>query len=88
MNEEWYNDRIRTERDPNWVCFLLYFDGRVLLKMSQYHNYPIWLQKLLNAYEPLLDAKDRTFSRFLLDIPHVPQEVLLLLRDLCLEPDR
>ena len=20
MNEEWYNDRIRTGSDPNWVC--------------------------------------------------------------------
>jgi len=22
MNEEWYNDRIRSSSDPNWVCTL------------------------------------------------------------------
>ncbi|THH09925.1 hypothetical protein EW145_g1681 [Phellinidium pouzarii] len=55
---------------------------------DHYHNYPIWVQKLVSAYEPLIDAKDRSFSRFLLDIPSVPQEVLLMLRDLCVEPDR
>ncbi|KAI5124287.1 hypothetical protein M0805_005134 [Coniferiporia weirii] len=71
MNEEWYNDKIRSSRDPDWRP-----------------NYPTWVQKLVTAYEPLIDSKHRTFSRFLLDIPLVPQEVLFMLRDLCVEPDR
>ena len=88
MNEEWYNDRVREQRNPDWVCSTYSRDQLPLMHALQYHNYPIWLQKLLNAYEARLDMKDRMFSRFLLDIPHVPQDVLQLLRDLCLEPDR
>jgi symplekin len=48
----------------------------------------IWVQKLVTAYEPMIDSRDRTFSHFLLNIPLVPQGVLTMLRDLCLEPDR
>ena len=51
-------------------------------------NYVIWVQKLVTAYEPLIDAKDRAFSRFLLDIPQVPPEVLQILRDISVEPER
>ncbi|KAL5492454.1 hypothetical protein ACEPAI_3901 [Sanghuangporus weigelae] len=71
MNEEWYNDKIKSSREPDW-----------------YPIYPLWVQKLVNAYEPMIDAKDRTLSKFLLDIPFIPQEVLNLLRDLCVEHDR
>ena len=51
-------------------------------------TYGIWLNKLIQAYEPSLDAKDRTFPRFLLNIPHVSQDILTLLRILCQEADR
>lgn len=71
MNEEWYNDKIKGAKYPDW-----------------YPAYPLWVQKLVTAYEPMIDTKDRTFSRFLLDIPLVPPETLKLLRDLCVEPDR
>ncbi|KAH8111033.1 Symplekin tight junction protein C terminal-domain-containing protein [Phellopilus nigrolimitatus] len=71
MNEEWYNDKLRSARNPDW-----------------HQNYPIWVQKIVTVYEPLIDAKDRTFARFLLDIPLVPEDVLFMLRDLCVEPDR
>lgn len=35
-----------------------------------------------------MDGKDRTFSRFLLDLPSVPADVLGLLRDLCADAER
>ncbi|KAG7444313.1 uncharacterized protein BT62DRAFT_970937 [Guyanagaster necrorhizus] len=71
MNEEWYNDRIRSVRDPTWRL-----------------NYETWLNQIVASYQTVLDGKDRTFSRFLLDLPSIPPDVLVLLRDLCLDPDR
>ncbi|KAJ7890667.1 Symplekin tight junction protein C terminal-domain-containing protein [Mycena olivaceomarginata] len=74
MNEEWYNDRIQLEADPDWRP-----------------NYDTWLNQIVASYQTLLDGKDRTFSRFLLDLPAVPDDVLGLLRELCVDtssPDR
>ncbi|KAF7370712.1 Mitogen-activated protein kinase [Mycena sanguinolenta] len=74
MNEEWYNDRIQLEADPDWRP-----------------NYDTWLNQIVASYQTLLDGKDRTFSRFLLDLPAVPEDVLGLLRELCVDansPDR
>ncbi|KAK7030720.1 mitogen-activated protein kinase [Favolaschia claudopus] len=74
MNEEWYNDRIQLEADPEWRP-----------------NYDTWLNQIVASYQTLLDGKDRTFSRFLLDLPAVPEDVLGLLRELCVDtnsPDR
>ncbi|KAI8996570.1 Symplekin tight junction protein C terminal-domain-containing protein [Trametes punicea] len=51
-------------------------------------NYETWLNQVIAAYQTHADGKDRTFSRFLLDLPHVPQDVLTLLRESCVEPDR
>ncbi|KAJ8094365.1 hypothetical protein PM082_010799 [Marasmius tenuissimus] len=48
-------------------------------------NYDIWLNQILAVYQTHLDGKDRTFSRFLMDIPAVPPDILDLLRDLCVE---
>ncbi|KAF8892079.1 Symplekin tight junction protein C terminal-domain-containing protein [Infundibulicybe gibba] len=50
-------------------------------------NYDIWLNQIVVSYQTLLDGKDRTFSRFLLDLPTVPADVLDLLRDLCVDFD-
>ncbi|KAF8216368.1 Symplekin tight junction protein C terminal-domain-containing protein [Mycena galopus ATCC 62051] len=68
MNEEWYNDRIQLEADPDWRP-----------------NYDTWLNQIVASYQTLLDGKDRTFSRFLLDLPAVPEDVLGLLRELCVD---
>ncbi|GLB41805.1 putative symplekin tight junction protein C terminal [Lyophyllum shimeji] len=46
-------------------------------------NYDTWLNQIVASYQALLDGKDRTFARFLLDLPTVPSDVLGLLRDLC-----
>ncbi|CCM02435.1 uncharacterized protein FIBRA_04534 [Fibroporia radiculosa] len=51
-------------------------------------NYETWLNQIVAAYQTHLDGKDRTFSRFLLDLPHVPPDVLSLLRESCVEQDR
>ncbi|TFY68492.1 hypothetical protein EVJ58_g962 [Rhodofomes roseus] len=51
-------------------------------------NYETWLNQIVAAYQTHLDGKDRTFSRFLLDLPHVPPDVLHLMRDSCTEADR
>ncbi|TFY52822.1 hypothetical protein EVG20_g10386, partial [Dentipellis fragilis] len=51
-------------------------------------NYDIWLNQIVAAYQTHLDGKDKTFARFLLDLPSVPSDVFILLRDLCVETDR
>ncbi|EPQ56463.1 hypothetical protein GLOTRDRAFT_59735 [Gloeophyllum trabeum ATCC 11539] len=71
MNEEWYNDRIRSADDPDWRP-----------------NYDIWLSQILAAYQTHMDARDRTFTRFLLDLPSIPPDVLEMLRELCLDSER
>ncbi|KAJ7504498.1 Symplekin tight junction protein C terminal-domain-containing protein [Mycena galericulata] len=48
-------------------------------------NYDAWLNQIVASYQTLLDGKDRTFSRFLLDLPAVPEDVLGLLRELCVD---
>ncbi|KAF9005927.1 Symplekin tight junction protein C terminal-domain-containing protein [Cyathus striatus] len=48
-------------------------------------NYDIWLNQIVASYQTLLDAKDKTFARFLLDLPSIPPDVLGLLRELCIE---
>ncbi|KAH7106040.1 Symplekin tight junction protein C terminal-domain-containing protein [Auriculariales sp. MPI-PUGE-AT-0066] len=74
MNEEWYNDRLQRERSPD----------------SEQH-YDLWLRRLLDGVCITLDdldARDRTFTRFLLDLPELSNETLAMLRDLCIErPD-
>ena len=87
MNEEWYNDQLRLAEDPSWVD-----TSRVRIQLANFHdqrpNYDTWLNQIVATYQTLLDAKDRTFSRFLLDLPSVPEDVLGLLRDLCIDSSR
>jgi symplekin len=79
MNEEWYNDRIRMADDPHWRP-----------------NYESWLNQIVSTYQTVLegkpegkpDGKDKAFARFLLDLPSVPPDVLGLLRDLSVDPDK
>ncbi|KAG8927139.1 hypothetical protein FRC02_008439 [Tulasnella sp. 418] len=70
MNEEWFNDTIRTERDPNWQP-----------------QYDIWIRKLLAAQMHNIDGKDKTLTRFLIDLPSLPSNALFLLRDICTDAD-
>ncbi|KAJ7449602.1 Symplekin tight junction protein C terminal-domain-containing protein [Mycena latifolia] len=70
-----------------------WYNDRIQLEIDQdwRPNYDIWLNQIVASYQTLLDGKDRTFSRFLLDLPAVPDDVLGLLRELCVDtnsPDR
>ena len=51
-------------------------------------NYDIWVNQIVAAFQTHLDAKDRAFSKFLLDLPAVPTDILSLLRDLCVDEER
>ena len=50
-------------------------------------NYETCLNQIVAVYQTHAEGKDRTFSRFLLDLPEVPQDVLNLLRESCVEPE-
>lgn len=51
-------------------------------------NYETWLNQIVAVYQTHLDNKDRTFSRFLLDLPALPSDVMSLLREMCVETDK
>ncbi|KAH9945718.1 Symplekin tight junction protein C terminal-domain-containing protein [Amylocystis lapponica] len=51
-------------------------------------NYETWLNQIVAVYQTHSEGKDKTFSRFLLDLPSVPPDVLNLLRESCIEPER
>ncbi|KZT34250.1 hypothetical protein SISSUDRAFT_1065486 [Sistotremastrum suecicum HHB10207 ss-3] len=44
--------------------------------------YDVWLQKIVSGYRRKLDGKDKSFSAFLLDLPHISSTLLELLREL------
>jgi hypothetical protein len=64
---------------------LIFLFPVLIVLSSQRPNYDTWLNQIVASYQTLLDGKDRTFSRFLLDLPAVPGDVLGLLRDLCVD---
>ncbi|KAF8518981.1 Symplekin tight junction protein C terminal-domain-containing protein [Hysterangium stoloniferum] len=51
-------------------------------------QYEIWLQKIMEAHGEQPNAKDRTFSQFLLDLPYLPDSILAILREFCTDPER
>ncbi|OCF38750.1 symplekin, partial [Kwoniella heveanensis CBS 569] len=51
-------------------------------------SYSANLLTILNAYLPKIDAKDRSLSSFLADLPEIPSSVTSLLEDLCQDTDR
>ncbi|WVF65302.1 hypothetical protein IAT40_000026 [Kwoniella sp. CBS 6097] len=51
-------------------------------------SYSTNLLFILNAYLPKIDAKDRSLSTFLSDLPEIPSSVISLLEDLCQDTDR
>ena len=69
-------------------AFTVSFRATSKFTSSQQPNYETWLNQIVAAYQIHADGKDRTFSRFLLDLPDVPQDVLNLLRESCVEPER
>lgn len=51
-------------------------------------NYETWVNQVISVFQTHLDGKDRTFSKFLLDLPLLPSDILALLRDMCVDPER
>jgi len=89
MNEEWYNDQIRSSKDREWVrAPSLSDDFTLIVPICQRPNYETWLNQIVASYQTILDGKDKTFARFLLDLPSLPTDVLDLLRELCLDISR
>jgi symplekin len=89
MNEEWYNDQIRSGKDLEWVrVFHPRDDFASIIFVCQRPNYETWLNQIVASYQTALDGKDKTFARFLLDLPSLPTDVLDLLRELCLDVTR
>ncbi|GJJ11108.1 hypothetical protein Clacol_005339 [Clathrus columnatus] len=51
-------------------------------------QYESWLQKIVAAHQERLNAKDKAFTQFLLDLPALPDSILALLREFCTDPDK
>lgn len=63
---------------------------------DQRPNYDTWLNQIVSSYQTILeskaegkpDSKDKAFAKFLLDLPSIPVDVLDLLRDLSVDPEK
>lgn len=96
MNEEWYNDRIRIGNGSNWVRFDHRDPQPTFTSNDQRPNYDSWLNQIVSSYQTILeskaegkpDSRDRAFAKFLLDLPSIPADVLDLLRDLSVDPEK
>lgn len=64
--------------------------GNVILCLTseQRSNYETWLNQVVSRYETLLEGKDRSFSKFILDLPDIPSDIFTLLRELCIDMER
>lgn len=88
MNEEWYNDRIRGERDQDWVSIILLVERYTAHRFAKAPNYDAWLGQIVASYQTLLENKDKTFPKFLLNLPHVPADAMSMLRELSADRER
>ena len=46
------------------------------------------MNEIVSTQSKRIDAKDKVFLRFLLDLPSLPPDLIELLRSLALEPER
>ncbi|TKY88669.1 hypothetical protein EX895_002300 [Sporisorium graminicola] len=63
MAEEWFCDRVRRKQAAADAT-------------ASKDQYPLWLEKLVRAWIPSIDAKDRSLAKFLADLPEIPSAVL------------
>ncbi len=63
MAEEWFCDRVRRKQ-------------AAAAETSSTDQYPVWLEKLVQAWIPAIDAKDRSLAKLLADLPEIPPAVL------------
>lgn len=67
-----------------------------LTSNEQRPNYDSWLNQIVSSYQTILeskaegkpDNKDKAFAKFLLDLPSIPVDVLDLLRELSIDPEK
>ncbi|RUS18729.1 hypothetical protein BC938DRAFT_475902, partial [Jimgerdemannia flammicorona] len=74
LHDEWYQD-LRASRDR-------------LSESPHEPNYFRWLLRLLKGVVPLLDAKDRAFTRLLLDAPELNGEAVALTGTYLEDPEK
>jgi symplekin len=76
LNEEWYNDRLRTKEAESG-------------NTAHQAPYNIWTLRILDALLPYLDSRDsRLLIRFLSEIPAINVEVLERVKSLAKDPER
>ncbi|KAJ9474503.1 Pre-tRNA-processing protein PTA1 [Pseudozyma hubeiensis] len=63
MAEEWFCDRVHRKQAAS-------------AGTERKDQYPIWLERLVQAWIPTIDAKDRSLAKFLADLPEIPPAVL------------
>ena len=81
LNEEWYNERLRTFKKG-------ISDNPLGSRVVRLPTYEKWVIKLLDAIIPYLDANDKILIRFLGEIPEVGQLVLERVKNMARDPDR
>jgi hypothetical protein len=86
MNEEWYNDKIQAKLDPSRVGFAML--QRIWLSCLQERQYDVWLGRLASSLKARMEPKDKTFARFLMELPSVTSNVLSLCRELAETPQQ
>ena len=69
MAEEWFCDRVRRKQAAS-------------AHVPSKDQYPIWLEKVVQAWIPSIDAKDRSLAKFLADLPEIPPAVLDIVANL------
>lgn len=72
LNEEWYSEKMSSTEDGH----------------QKQSAYEVWFNRSLDAMLPFLESKDRSFMRFLSDVPELTNSSILKLRVLCVDPDR
>ena len=78
LNEEWYNDRVQIQQQPD--------DVQGFEQPPQHYEH--WVLKVLDGIVPYLDAKDKVLIRFLSEIPGVNGRVLERVKGLARDPER
>ena len=84
------------EVDPTGYAYHHHSLRQTLTLNDQRPNYDSWLNQIVSSYQTILeskaegkpDNKDKAFAKFLLDLPSIPADVLDLLRDLSVDPEK
>lgn len=84
LNEEWYNDRLVTEKPPSAASMT----NGTAHRTTKSNQYTKWLYTVLDVILLFIDAKDRVLIRFLSEIPAMDSTVVSRVVKLAGDPDR